>query len=66
MTGYRELVIGGVMVAPFTGYAATALAIVLLLRPVLRSLGFERAFSHPSAAEMCLVVLVLAALIVLT
>lgn len=65
MTGYPELVIGGVLVSPFVGFAAAALAIALALRPVLRRIAFDRAFANPSLAGLCLCVLVLAALIVL-
>lgn len=65
MTGYPELVIGGVLMSPFVTYAAAALAIMLALRPVLRRLAFDRAFANPPAANLCLYVLVLAALIVL-
>ena len=65
MTGYGELVIGGVLMAPFVAYAAGALAIVLALRPVLRLVAFDHAFANPPVANLCLYVLVLAALIVL-
>jgi hypothetical protein len=49
---YRELVIGGVLVAPIISYAATALLIFLLLRPLLHRVGFARLFSNPSLAEL--------------
>ncbi|WP_237477984.1 DUF1656 domain-containing protein [Lichenibacterium dinghuense] len=65
MTGYGEFVVGGVLMAPFVAYAAGALAIVLTLRPVLRRVAFDRAFANPPLANLCLYVLVLAALIVL-
>jgi hypothetical protein len=53
---YRELVIGGVLVAPIVSYAATALLAFLLLRPLLRFIGFAKVFSNPSLAEFSLYV----------
>ncbi|OPY98765.1 hypothetical protein A5906_29745 [Bradyrhizobium sacchari] len=53
---YRELVIGGVLVAPIVSYAATALLAFLLLRPLLRFIGFAKIFSNPSLAEFSLYV----------
>jgi hypothetical protein len=53
---YRELVIGGVLVAPIASYAAIALLAFLMLRPLLRLVGFARVFSNPSLAELCLYV----------
>jgi hypothetical protein len=52
MHTYRELIIGGVLVAPIISYAATALVIFLLLRPLLHRIGFARLFSNPSLAEL--------------
>ena len=46
-------------------YAAAAIAIFALLRPFLRLIGFDRAFSNPPVAELSLCVLILALLIVL-
>ena len=51
---YRELVIGGVLVAPVVSYAATALLIFLLLRPLLHLVEFSRFFSNPPVAELSL------------
>ena len=51
---YRELVIGGVLVAPVVSYAATALLIFLLLRPLLHVVGFSRFFSNPALAQISL------------
>jgi len=51
---YRELVIGGVLVAPIVSYAATALLIFLLLRPLLHLVGFSRFFSNPALAQISL------------
>ncbi|MHC2625470.1 hypothetical protein ACVIW2_007502 [Bradyrhizobium huanghuaihaiense] len=51
---YRELVVGGVLIAPIVTYAAIALLAFLLLRPLLRLVGFARLFSNPSLAELSL------------
>jgi len=53
---YRELVIGGVLIAPIVAYAAIALIAFLLLRPLLRFIGFAKLFSNPSLAELSLYV----------
>ena len=53
---FRELVIGGVLVAPIISYAATALVLVLLLRPLLHAVGFMGWFSNPPIAELSLYV----------
>lgn len=63
---FQELVIGGVMFAPFLTYAFAALIVVLLLRPVLHFIGFAKAFSHASIAEFSLYVSILGTLILLT
>lgn len=54
MQTYRELVIGGVLVAPIVSYAAIALLIFLLLRPLLHLVGFSKLFSNPPIAELSL------------
>jgi Protein of unknown function (DUF1656) len=51
---YRELIIGGVLIAPIVSYAAVALLLFLLLRPVLRLLRFSSFFSSPPLAELSL------------
>ena len=56
---FSELVIGGVLLAPFVTYAVTALAIFLILRPILSLSGFAKLFSHPSIAELSLYVTIL-------
>jgi hypothetical protein len=53
---YRELIIGGVLVAPIVSYAAVAFVVFVLLRPVLRFVGFSRFFSNPPLAELSLYV----------
>jgi uncharacterized protein DUF1656 len=53
---FRELILGGVLVAPLASYAALSLVLFLLLRPVLHIIGFSRFFSNPSLAELSLYV----------
>ncbi|TNC10784.1 DUF1656 domain-containing protein [Methylobacterium terricola] len=62
---FHELTIGGVLVSPFVAYAMAALAILLLLRPLLRLIRFERVFANPPLAEAGIYVCILALLIVL-
>jgi hypothetical protein len=62
---FPELVIGGVLIAPFVKYAAVALALFLLLRPVLVLVHFERLFANAPLALLCVYVTILAVLIVL-
>lgn len=54
---YRELVIDGVLIAPIVSYAAIALVLFLLLRPLLHAVGFSRLFSAPSLAELSVYIL---------
>ena len=61
---FSELVIGGVLVAPFVTYTVAALALALALSPVLRAIGFAKLFSHPSIADLSLYVTVLGLLTV--
>jgi hypothetical protein len=56
---FSELVVGGVLVAPFMTDVILALVAVVLLRPILHAIGFARMFSHPSIAELSLYVAVL-------
>jgi hypothetical protein len=56
---FRELVIGGVLVAPFMAYAVAALFVVLLIRPLLRFAGFLRLFGNAAIAELSLYVIIL-------
>ena len=62
---FYELVVGGVLVAPFLSYAVTALIVIVVIRPVLHLVGFSRIFSHPSVAELSLYVTVLGLLVLL-
>jgi hypothetical protein len=60
---FHELVLGGVLVAPFVTYAVVALFIMFLIRPFLRFAGFSRAFSDAAIAELSLYVIVLGLLV---
>ena len=62
---FREVVIGGVLIAPIVLYAAAALLLVALINPLLSLVGFERAFSSPPVALLSIYVLVLAVLVIL-
>ena len=62
---FSELVVGGVLLAPFITYAAAALVVFLFLRPILHVTSFDRLFSHPSIAELSLYVTILGLLTVL-
>jgi hypothetical protein len=63
--GFPELVVGGVLLAPFVTYAAVALVMFLILRPILHLTGFAKLFSHPSIAELSVYVTILGLLTVL-
>jgi len=62
---FHELVIGGVLFAPFVTYALAALAVIVVLRPILHLIGFAKIFSHVSIAEFSLYVTVLGTLVLL-
>jgi hypothetical protein len=62
---FRELVVGGVLFAPFVTYALVALIIVLVIQPVLRFTGFAKLFSHASIAELSVYVTILGLLILI-
>jgi len=62
---FFEVVVDGVLLAPFVRYAAAALAMFLLLRPLLHLVGLPRLFSHPSIAGLSLYVTILGLLTVL-
>ena len=53
---YRELIVGGVLVAPIVSYAALSLLLFLVVRPVLHRVSFSQFFSNPSLAELSLYV----------
>lgn len=62
---FPELVIGGVLVAPFVTYLIAALVVIIVLRPVLHFVGFTKMFSNARVAEVSLYVTILASLMLL-
>ena len=62
---FRELTVGGVLVAPFVTYLVAALAVMLVLRPLLHFAGFARMLSHDAIAQLGLYVTVLCLLMLL-
>jgi hypothetical protein len=62
---FSELVIGGVLLAPFITYLAMALGIIVVLRPLQHVAGFAKMFSHASVAELSLYVTILGLLMLL-
>ena len=63
--GFPELVIGGVLLAPFVTYLMVALVIIIVLRPLLLVVGFTKIFSHAAIAELSLGVTILGLLMLL-
>jgi hypothetical protein len=62
---FPELVIGGVLLAPFVTYLMVTLVIIIVLRPLLLVVGFSRMFSHAAIAELSLGVAILGLLMLL-
>ena len=62
---FPELIVGGVLFAPFVTYLLTALVVIIVLRPLLHVVGFGKMFSHASVAELSLYVTVLSLLMLL-
>ena len=62
---FAELVVGGVLLAPFVTYLVAALVLIVVLRPLLHVVGFEKIFSHASVAELTLYVTVMSLLMLL-
>jgi hypothetical protein len=62
---FGELVVGGVLVAPFVTYLVAALVVVIVLRPLLHVAGFAKLFSHTAVAQLSLFVTVLCLLMLL-
>ena len=60
-----ELVVGGVLLAPFVTYLVATVVIIVVLRPLLLVVGFAKMFSHPSIADLSLGVTVLGLLMLL-
>jgi hypothetical protein len=62
---FPELVIGGVLFAPFVTYLIAALTIIIILRPILHVIGFATMFSNAAIAQLSLYVTILGLLILL-
>jgi uncharacterized protein DUF1656 len=62
---FSELVIGGVLLAPFVTYLVMTLVVIIVLRPLLHVVGFAKMFSHDSIAELSLGMTVLCLLVLL-
>jgi hypothetical protein len=62
----HELVIGDVLIAPFATQAAAALALLLLLRPLLARIGFDRLFSASPVVLLCLYIVIVAMIVAIT
>ena len=62
---FAELTFGGVLVAPFVAYAGAAVVILVMMRPYLRFIAFDRAFISAPIAQLSLYILTLALLIAL-
>ena len=62
---FAELVVGGVMFAPFVIYLGASLVLIVVLRPLLHVVGFAKMFSHASVAELSLYVTILSLLVLL-
>ena len=62
---FVELVVGGVLFAPFVTYLVAALVLIVVLRPLLHVVGFAKMFSHASVAELSLYVTILSLLVLL-
>jgi hypothetical protein len=62
---FLELVVGGVLMAPFVTYLVIALVVIVVLRPLLHVVGFAKMFSHASIAELSLYVCILGLLMLL-
>ncbi|WFU45480.1 DUF1656 domain-containing protein (plasmid) [Bradyrhizobium sp. CB82] len=62
---FPELIIGGVLLAPFVTHLMVTLVIIIVLRPLLLVIGFAKMFSHAAIAELSLGVTILGLLILL-
>ena len=62
---FPELIVGGVLLAPFVIYLVMTLVIIIVLRPLLHVVGFAKMFSHASIAELSLGVTILGLLMLL-
>ena len=62
---FPELVVGGVLFAPFVTYLVAGLVLIVVQRPLLHVVGFAKMFSHASVAELSLYVTILSLLVLL-
>jgi len=62
---FSELVIGGVLLAPFVTHLVMTLVVIIILRPLLHVVGFTKMFSHARIAELSLGVTILCLLTLL-
>ena len=62
---FSELVIGGVLLAPFVTYLVMTLVVIIVLRPLLHVVGFTKMLSHAPIAELSLGVTILCLLTLL-
>ncbi|TWB93533.1 uncharacterized protein DUF1656 [Bradyrhizobium macuxiense] len=62
---FGELVVGGVLFAPFVTYLVAAIAVLVVLRPLLTVAGFAKIFSHVPIAQLSLFVTILCLLLLL-
>ncbi|MET4482158.1 DUF1656 domain-containing protein [Bradyrhizobium sp. F1.13.3] len=62
---FSELVVGGVLLAPFVTFLVMTLIVIIVLRPLLHVVGFAKMFSHASIAELSLGVIILSLLMLL-
>jgi hypothetical protein len=62
---FSELIVGGVLLAPFVTYLVMTLVVIIVLRPLLHVVGFTKMFIHPSIAELSLGVTILGLLMLL-
>jgi type III secretory pathway component EscV len=62
---FGELVVGGVLVAPFVTYLVAALVVVIVLRSLLQVAGSAELFSHAAIAQLSLFVTILCLLMLL-
>lgn len=62
---FRELIIGGVLVAPVLSYLFSVIIIIVMLRPILHFIGFSRLFSNPPVAELSLYIAIFGLLMLL-
>jgi hypothetical protein len=62
---FPELIIEGVLLAPFVTYLVIAFVVIIVLRPLLHVVGFAKMFSHASVAELSLYVTIFGLLMLL-